>query len=100
MIKTCFSIIENKLAQAGDKEIYIRILDSEGNLLNSPTPLTIINQQKEELKMSSKRTINYQNQNTDLCIFYEIENSIPAGNYIVEVYAEGFLIGETSLALR
>mgnify|MGYP001400879411 FL=1 len=100
MIKTCFSIIENKLAQAGDKEIYIRILDSEGNLLNSPTPLTIINQQKEELKMSSKRTINYQNQNTDLCIFYEIENSIPAGNYSVEVYAEGFLIGETSIALR
>tara|TARA_B100000513_G_scaffold187411_2_gene109831 strand:+ start:704 stop:1666 length:963 start_codon:yes stop_codon:yes gene_type:complete len=100
MIKTCFSIIENKLAQAGDKEIYIRILDSEGNLLNSPTPLTIINQQKEELKMSSKRTINYQNQNTDLCIFYEIENNIPAGNYIVEVYAEGFLIGETSIALR
>ena len=100
MIKTCFSIIENKLAQAGDKEIYIRILDSEGNLLNSPTPLTIINQQKEELKMSSKRTINYQNQDTDLCIFYELENSIPAGNYIVEVYAEGFLIGETSIALR
>ena len=100
MIKTCFSIIENKLAQAGDKEIYIRILDSEGNLLNAPTPLTIINQQKEELKMSSKRTINYQNQNTDLCIFYEIENSIPAGNYSIEVYAEGFLIGETSIALR
>ena len=100
MIKTCFSIIENKLAQAGDKEIYIRILDSEGNLLKSPTPLTIINQQKEELKMSSKRTINYQNQNTDLCIFYEIENSISAGNYIIEVYAEGFLIGETSIALR
>lgn len=100
MIKTCFSIIENKLAQAGDKEIYIRILDSEGNLLNAPTPLTIINQQKEELKMSSKRTINYQNQDTDLCIFYEIENSIPAGNYSVEVYAEGFLIGETSVALR
>ena len=100
MIKTCFSIIENKLAQAGDKEIYIRILDSEGALLNAPTPLTIINQQKEELKMSSKRTINYQNQDTDLCIFYEIENSIPAGNYSVEVYAEGFLIGETSIALR
>ena len=100
MIKTCFSIIENKLAQAGDKEIYIRILDSEGTLLNAPTPLTIINQQKEELKMSSKRTINYQNQNTDLCIFYEIENSIAAGNYSVEVYAEGFLIGETSIALR
>ena len=100
MIKTCFSIIENKLAQAGDKEIYIRILDSKGTLLNAPTPLTIINQQKEELKMSSKRTINYQNQDTDLCIFYEIENSIPAGNYSVEVYAEGFLIGETSIALR
>ena len=100
MIKTCFSIIENKLAKAGDKEIYIRILDSEGTLLNAPTPLTIINQQKEELKMSSKRTINYQNQDTDLCIFYEIENSIHAGNYSVEVYAEGFLIGETSIALR
>ena len=50
--------------------------------------------------MSSKRTINYQNENTDLCIYYEIEKPIKAGNYKIEIFAEGFLIGETSLGLR
>ena len=50
--------------------------------------------------MSSKRVINYQNQNTDICVFYEMINQIPAGNYSIELYNEGYLIGSSSFALR
>ena len=100
VIKTCFSVIENKLADAGNKEIFLRITNEDGSLLEAPTPLTITDKDKKKLDMSSKRTINYQNENTDLCIYYEIEKPIEAGNYKIEVFAEGFLIGETSLGLR
>lgn len=100
MIKTCFSVIENKLAEAGNKEIFLRIITEEGILLEAPTPLSITDKDQKKLKMSSKRTINYQNENTDLCIYYEVDNPIEAGNYKIEIFAGGFLIGETSLGLR
>ena len=50
--------------------------------------------------MSAKRSVNYQNENTDLCIFYELQNPLQSGSYILEIYAEGFLIGSSSFALR
>lgn len=100
MIKTCFSVVENKLAEAGNKEIFLRITNEDGILLEAPTPLSIKDKDQKKINMSSKRTINYQNENTDLCIYYELDNSIEAGNYKIEIFAEGFLIGKTSLGLR
>lgn len=100
MIKTCFSVIENKLAISGNKEIFIRVTNEIGDVLEAPTPLSIIDENKKELIMSSKRTINYQNENTDLCVYYEVETTLEPGNYKIEIFAEGFLIGETSLGLR
>ncbi len=100
MIKTCFSVIENKLANSGNKEIFIRVTNEIGDVLEAPTPLSIIDENKKKLNMSSKRTINYQNENTDLCVYYEVETTLEPGNYKIEIFAEGFLIGETSLGLR
>ena len=91
MIKTCFSVVENK---------FLRITNEDGILLEAPTPLSIKDKDQKKINMSSKRTINYQNENTDLCIYYEVDNSIEAGNYKIEIFAEGFLIGKTSLGLR
>ena len=58
--------------------------------MEAPTTLKITDKDKKKLNMSSKRTINYQNENTDLCIYYEIDNPIEAGNYKIEIFAEGF----------
>lgn len=100
MVKVCCTLIENKLAKSGDKSIYLRVLNSDGEVFKSETPLNIPNFKKETIEMSSKRVINYQNQNTDMCIFYELQNQIIPGNYMVEIYNGGYLIGESSFSLR
>ncbi len=100
MIKVCCTLIENKLTKAGDKSIYLRVLNSDGNVLKSDKILSIPNSNKENIEMSSKRVINYQNQNTDMCIFYELQNDIFPGNYKIEIYNSGYLIGESSFSLR
>lgn len=46
------------------------------------------------------RQINYQNQNTDVCIYYELEQPAIEGTYVVEIYCEGSMIGKTSFALK
>lgn len=100
MIKVCYTLVENKLAKSGDKTIYLRVLTKSGELLSSEIPLKSTNFKKEAVEMSSKRTINYQNQNTDMCIFHELIKEITPGNYTVEIYNEGYLIGESSFSLR
>lgn len=100
MIKVCYTLVENKLAKSGDKTIYLRVLTKSGELLSSEIPMKSSNFKKEAVEMSSKRTINYQNQNTDMCIFYELIKEITPGNYTVEIYNEGYLIGESSFSLR
>jgi len=100
MIKACFSLLENKLSQAGDKEIYIRVIDQSSKTLQSETPISINNSNGGEIEISSKRTVNYQNESMDVCIYHEIIEVLGAGNFKVEIYNDGFLIGNSSFALR
>ena len=99
-IKACFTLLENKLSKAGDKNIYIKVVDPNQKTLLSENPINIINSDGENLELSSKRIVNYQNENMDLCIFHEIEKVLQPGNYKVEIYNDGYFIGESSFALR
>ena len=55
---------------------------------------------KNQNKIIDSEEINYQNENTDVCIYYEVENAIAPGNYEVEIYADNNKIGITSFALK
>ena len=100
MLKGCFTILENKISSAGNKFIYLRVISPEGKVLPQQKKETIAIDQEGEIEISAKREINYQNQNTDVCVFYEIETPLTAGKYSVEVYAENEKIGVTSFALK
>lgn len=100
MIKGCCTLIGNKLAEAGNKDIYIRVLSKNGKVYAAPSPIFITDYDNNKVEMSAKRSVNYQNKNTDLCIFYEIQSILEPNSYKIEIYAEGFLIGATSFALQ
>ena len=100
MIKGCCTLIGNKLAEPGNKDIYIRVLSKNGKVQSAAAPIFITDYNDNKIEMSAKRSVNYQNKNTDLCIFYELQNILDANSYKLEVYAEGFLIGSTSFALQ
>jgi hypothetical protein len=44
--------------------------------------------------------VNYQNENMDICIYHEIIGGVTVGKFKVEVYNDGYIIGESSFALR
>ena len=99
-IKACFNLLENKLSKSGDKNIYIKVIDPNQKTLLSKNPINIMSSDGDNLELSSKRIVNYQNENMDLCVFHEIEDVLQPGNYKVEIYNEGYFIGESSFALR
>ena len=100
MIKACFTLIENKLTNSGDKNIYIKIIDENQKTLKSENPINILNSNGEKIEMSSKRTVNYQKETMDLCVFHEIEGGIAPGKYEIEVYNDSYYIGSSSFSLR
>ena len=100
MIKACFTLLENKLSKAGDKNIYIKVVDPNQKTLVSKDPINIISSDGGNLELSSKRIVNYQNENMDLCVFHEIKEELKPGSYKVEIFNDGYFIGESSFALR
>ena len=100
MLKGCFTILENKISTAGNKFIYLRVIDPNGKVLSQNKKEMLLMENLEEVEISAKREINYQNQNTDVCIYYEVENAIVVGKYQVEIYADNNKIGITSFALK
>ena len=100
MIKACFSLMENKLSLSGDKNIYIRVTAPNKKILQSSEPIKIQNYNGDNIEVSSKRVVNYQNENMDLCIYHEIIGSVETGSYLVEIYNDGYIIGTSSFALR
>ena len=100
MIKTCFTILENKIATAENKDIYMRIISPSGTELTNSEVVHFQMDGGRDGIASVKRKVNYQNKNMDLCIYYEFESELELGTYIIEIYAEGYQIGKTSFALK
>ena len=99
-VRACFTIVDNKIAKAGPKTFYMRVTDPEGKvMLSTKSSKTEIG--GTSLDMSISRTVDYQNNSVDLCIFYEkVAEKLPKGDYTVEIYTGGEKVGSTSFGLK
>lgn len=100
VISSSFTIGANKIAEVGDKMVYMQIIDPNGQVLyKRPTNVTQV--AGGEILYTGKRKINYQSQNIDMTIVYNLEGKeVSSGNYIVKVYADGALIGKDTFTLK
>lgn len=99
MIRACFTIMANPIAKAGDKAIYMRIISPGGGVLNNGSP-EMFEAEGVQKEASIKRVVNYQKENMDLCIYYDVEDRIDPGEYNVKIFCEGKEIASTSFALK
>lgn len=100
-IRTNFSIQRNDITVSGKKWIYVRILTPDGKVLSEKTD----DSNKFDFNgvrglYSSKKQIDYKNQEQSLTIDWVKINDFPIGEYNVEVYADGVDIGKTKFSLK
>jgi len=102
MIKTCFSLRKNNLSPAGDKNLYLRILDPSGKVLKSISGEASRVFGSQLAEYSIRREVNYNNEETDVCVFYTVASpgSLPKGDYSVLIYEQEHKIGQSSFSLR
>jgi len=99
-IRSCFTVGQNKISTPGNKTIYMRIITPQGGILYSSSSNTLATQDGKSLLYSDKKSINYQNQSIDICIFYKLTKDITKGNYIAELWCEGVRIGTNKFVLK
>ena len=98
--RSCFTLGENKLAAKGNKIVYMRIITPGGSILYSSNSNTLATQDGKTLLYSDKKTVSYQSQSLDVCIFYKLTQEIEKGNYIAELWCEGVRIGKNSFVMK
>jgi len=104
-IRTCtkvridFIIRANKVAPAGEKTIFLRIIRPDQLVLGSPE-LEMIDYEGEQIPASSSRVVSYENTDLPVSIFWNNDGEIVPGEHIVELYSEGALIGNSSFVLK
>ncbi|MGY8928880.1 MAG: hypothetical protein ACKVHK_04340 [Flavobacteriales bacterium] len=93
MIKVCFTLLENKISEPGNKVLNLRITDLEGTVLLS----------NDDGPYSATRNIDYSNDRLDACVFYSVDletSALISGEYTVEILEQETPIGSSILILR
>jgi hypothetical protein len=98
-IKVCFTIRENAVAEAGPKDIYVRIIRPDEVVLPSGNGETFLFNE-EQVIYSAKRTLEFENKDIDMCIYWDKNADLIAGNYTVVLYAENYEIGSATFTLK
>ena len=104
-VRTCtkvrvdFIIRANKVAPAGEKAIFLRIIRPDQVVLGSPD-LEMIDLGEEQIPASASRIITYENTDLPVSIFWANDGEIVPGEHLVELYSEGELIGNASFVLK
>lgn len=99
-IKVTFSLGENKIAKAGEKTVFIRIMTPDGKeMAKNYDESYKFNFGKNSGYYAGKETLNYSNVEITGVTYCEGQGDMVAGNYLVEITCDGVVIGNTSLKL-
>ncbi|MCK4466356.1 MAG: hypothetical protein KAU83_11655 [Bacteroidales bacterium] len=98
-IRVCFILRENPIVEAGKKDVYMRIARPD-ELILADSPDNLFEFKDEQIIYSSVRTVDYLNQDVDMCIYWNNNGDLIPGNYTVYLYLEGNHIGSTTFLLK
>lgn len=103
-MEVCFTLLENNIAKAGEKTVYLRIVEPGGKTMGSRgegSNTFKVNGTGESVLYSASTTINYKNEKQDACLSWEEQERIfAAGTYVIEIYVDGSLSAATSYVLK
>ena len=98
-LKTCFIISENTIAKAGKREVYLRILGPDGFIL-AKSNSDLFDFEGNKVVFSAKREVDYQNEDVEMCIFYDNNGELIPGTYETSLYMDGHMIGVGEFKLK
>lgn len=98
-VKVCFTLLENKAAIKGEKDIYIQIINPENKVVSKNGE--VIESKDRLLRFSAKTNVYYDNEDLDVCVFVDPnKQDMLKGDYEINIYSGINLIGNTVFSLK
>jgi myosin heavy subunit len=101
-IKIVFQLAKNDVTEQERKTVFIRVLDPDGStIFDSATGSGNFTYNGQELAYTTRGDLNYDNENLYIEMVYSRGGTLyREGKYKVELYAEGFKIGEGGFEVK
>lgn len=97
MVKVCFTLLENRIAESGTKTLHLQVVNEAGEVLaGEQTERTTAN----GTPISATRQVDYNNDRVEACIFYIPEGSLSEGAYVIQLLEGDEAIGSAQLVLN
>ncbi len=98
-IEVCFTLAENALAEKGEKELYIQIVNPKNNVIANRGSVEFGD---SLLIYSTKTLVNYNNQVLDICTNITADpgdKPLTKGTYFISVFHKDKQLGSTKIIL-
>ncbi len=100
-LKVTFGLAENYVSEKGKKDIFLKVISPDGSTIyNEIAGSGTFKFQNEESLYSSKKTIDFNQEATQVAIYWDKGSEFVKGIYKAELYCEGFKIGSTEFELK
>lgn len=98
-IQVCFTLAANEIAETGARQVYIRIADPNGLVLTM-SDTDFFEYQGKEITYSALRTVRYEGEDVNSCIYYTKSEILPPGTYSVDVIVDDQNAGSYEFVLK
>jgi hypothetical protein len=99
-LKISFIMPSNPVAEKNTKDIFVRILDQNGAVVSEDGKGGILQFDGKEVGYSVKQGIPFENNDQKVEILYGKGSAYKAGKYNIELYSEGFKIGNGAFEVK
>ena len=97
-IRVCYTIAPNTLAQAGDRVLYVQVINPDNNIIGDKSNITF---GQDLLTYSKSESVFYENQALDVCaIVGSTGQDVLKGLYTINIFDAQRQIGSTTLMLK
>jgi DNA repair ATPase RecN len=97
-IKVMFTISTNPIAEKGNHDIYMRVLDPAGNLIIGEGGS--FNANGQDLQYTYKTAVEFNGEAKTFTLDWTNRNTFEVGTYSVILYADGYTMGRSTFSLR
>lgn len=94
-----FTIVKNITATTGERILYVRITKPDNDVLTKDESHTFPYENRT-LNYSIKKYIEYNGEEQSVVVYWQVEEFLYAGNYRVDIFADGTLIGSQGFTLE
>ena len=97
-IRVCYTIAPNTLAQAGDRVLYVQVINPDNNIIGDKSNITF---GQDLLTYSKSESVFYENKALDVCAIVGTKGQdVLKGLYTINIFDAQRQIGSTTLMLK